>query len=92
MGMIAYDQTFKDAKFFLDGKSFYRCRFERCEIVISGFMGCMLADPRFVDCTWTVNGPAQNVFQLLIELYKAGATDLVEATFDQIRGKQPRPR
>lgn len=85
--MIAYDQTFKDTKVFLDGSSFHRCRFERCEIVINGLMGCNLDDPRFVDCKWTVAGPALNAFQLLAALYKAGATDLVEATFDQIRGK-----
>src|SRR6476660_2897079 len=85
--MIAYDQTFKDTKIFLDGSSFHRCRFERCEVIISGLMGCNLDDPRFVDCQWTVAGPALNAFQLLAALYKAGATDLVEATFDQIRGK-----
>jgi len=28
-----------------------------------------------------------NPFQLLSVLYKAGATDLVEATFDEIRGR-----
>jgi hypothetical protein len=87
--MIAYDQTFKEAKVFLDGKSFYRCRFERCEIVISGYMGCTLVDPMFTNCTWTVSGPAQNTFQLMAALYSAGAKDLIEATFDQIRGKQP---
>ena len=86
--MIAYDQVYKDAKIHLDGASFYRCRFERCEILISGLMGCDLVEPRFVDCKWTVTGPAQNAFQLLSALYAAGAIDLVEATFDQIRGKR----
>ncbi len=86
--MIAHDQVFSDAKVFLDGSSFYRCRFERCEIVITGYVGCNLVDPKFVDCTWTVNGPAQNTLQLLSALYAVGATDLVEATFDEIRGKR----
>jgi len=86
--MIAHDQTFTDTKVFLDGASFYRCRFERCEIIISGLLGCNLVDPRFVDCRWTVSGPAQNVMHLLTALYAAGAVDLIEATFDEIRGKK----
>jgi hypothetical protein len=48
--------------------------------------GCTLVDPRFIDCKWTVRGPAENTFSLLSALYKAGATDLIEATFNQIRG------
>lgn len=85
--MIAYDQTFTEAQVFLDGNSFYRCRFERCTIVINGLLGCVLVDPRFVDCKWTVAGPAQNTLTLLTAIYRAGATDLIEATFDQIRGR-----
>jgi hypothetical protein len=86
--MIAYDQTYTDAKIHLDGASFYRCRFERCEIVINGYAGCHLVEPLFVDCTWTVSGPAQNTLQLLSALYAVGATALIEATFDGIRGKK----
>jgi hypothetical protein len=85
--MIAYDQTFKDAMVYLDGSSFYRCRFERCTIVVTGYTGCQLVDPQFVDCKWTVSGPAQNTLTLLAALYRAGARDLVEATFDTLRGK-----
>jgi hypothetical protein len=86
--MIAYDQTFTDAKIHLDGASFYRCRFERCEIVINGYMGCQLVEPMFVDCQWTVSGPAQNTLQLFSALYAGGATALIEATFDEIRRKK----
>jgi hypothetical protein len=85
--MIAYDQTFQEATIYLDGKSFYRCRFERCTIIINGYLGCTLVDPKFVDCRWTVNGPAQNTFDLMSALYRAGATDLIESTFNTIRGK-----
>jgi hypothetical protein len=86
--MIATDQVFMDTRVFLDGGSFTRCRFERCEIIISGYIGCNLVDPRFVDCRWTVSGPAQTTLQLLGALYAAGAKDLIEGTFDQIRGKK----
>ncbi len=36
-------------------------------------------------------GSAQTTFELLTALYRVGAVDLIEATFDQIRGKQPAP-
>jgi hypothetical protein len=87
--MIAHDETFTDAVVYLDGNSFYRCRFERCTIVINGLIGCTLVDPFFADCNWTVSGPAQNTLTLLSALYRAGAKDLVEQTFDQIRGNSP---
>lgn len=85
--MIARDQVFSDTKVYLDGAAFHNCTFERCEIVISGFIGCNLNNPRFIDCRWTVAGPAQNTFELLGALYKAGAVDLIEKTFDSIRGR-----
>jgi hypothetical protein len=86
--MIAHDQSFSDAHIYLDGASFYRCKFTRCTIVINGLIGCTLVDPQFIDCKWTVAGPAQTTFDLLAALYRAGATGLVEATFDNIRGKK----
>jgi hypothetical protein len=84
--MVAYDQVFNDAVIYLDGKSFYRCKFHGCTLIIHGFIGCTLVDPQFVDCKWSVAGPAQITFELLSALYKAGATDLIEGTFRQIRG------
>jgi hypothetical protein len=87
--MIAYDQVFTDAQIYLDGSSFYRCKFIRCTIVINGMLGCNLADPQFIDCHWTVAGPAQTTLELLTALYRVGAVELIEATFNQIRGKRP---
>ena len=85
--MIAYDQTYKEATIYLDGNSFYRCRFERCVVVINGYIGCTLVEPRFIDCRWMVNGPAQNTINLMSALYAAGATELIESTFNAIRGR-----
>jgi hypothetical protein len=87
--MIAYDQVFTDAQIYLDGSSFYRCKFIRCIMVINGMFGCNLVDPQFIDCRWTVAGPAQTTLELLTALYRVGAVDLIEATFNQIRGKRP---
>jgi hypothetical protein len=46
--MIAYDQVYTEAQIFLDGGSFYRCKFHRCTILINGLLGCTLVDPQFV--------------------------------------------
>jgi hypothetical protein len=87
--MIASDQVFTEAQIYLDGSSYYHCKFHRCTIVINGMLGCTLVDPQFVDCRWVVSGPAQTTFELMAALYRVGAHDLIEATFDQIRGKPP---
>lgn len=84
--MIARDETFSEVTIYLDGSSFYDCTFERCDIVFSGVLPSTLNNPRFVDCRWQVVGPAQTAIGFLAALYRAGATDLIEATFDTIRG------
>lgn len=85
--MIASNQTFADKTVYLDGSSFYDCVFERCDLVFSGVLPATLSNPRFVDCRWQVVGPAQTTVGFLSALYRAGAKDLIEATFDTIRGK-----
>lgn len=86
--MIARGQTFKDITIYLDGCSFYECRFERCTIVVSGLMGSVLEAPHFQDCHWVLNGPARNTLQFLTNLHRGGAHQLVENTLDVIRGKR----
>jgi hypothetical protein len=54
----------------------------------NALLGCTLVDPQFVNCRWVVSGPAQTTFELMAALFRAGASDLVEATFDQIRGEK----
>lgn len=87
--MIARNQTFSDVVVYLDGSSFYDCTFERCTVVISGILPATLHNPRFVNCTWRAAGPAETTINFFASLYKAGAKDLVEATFEQIRGNRP---
>ena len=87
--MIARNQTFSDITVYLDGSSFYDCVFERCQIVFAGVLPATLNNPRFVDCRWEAIGPALTAISFLSSLYKAGATDLIEATFQSIRGKGP---
>ena len=87
--MIARNQTFSDVTVYLDGSSFYDCTFERCTVVFSGVLPAVLNNPRFVDCRWEAAGPADLTIKFLASLYKAGTKDLIEATFETIRGKSP---
>jgi hypothetical protein len=85
--MIARNQTFSNITVYLDGSSFYDCIFEKCVVVFSGVLPAHLHIPRFVTCQWQAGGPAYTTINFLTALYKAGAKDLIEATFEKIREK-----
>jgi len=86
--MIAERQTFVGRRIQLDGASFKHCTFEHCQLYFSGQLGMELIDCTYgPGCTWHITGPAGEALNFLAGLYKMGATDLVEATFDIIRGK-----
>jgi hypothetical protein len=85
--VIARKQKFKDVTIFLDGSSFIECTFERCTFVYSGLMLVALEDNSFKECKWQFSGSAQNTLAFMGALYGGGLHDLIEATFDNIRGK-----
>jgi hypothetical protein len=89
--MIAKTQTFEDAKISLDGGSFYGCTFRRCTLVYSGLLPVVLEGGSFDGCKWEFSGPALNGVQFMSAIYKAGGGDLMERTFEAIRGGQPAP-
>jgi hypothetical protein len=86
--MIAENKTFTDKVIYLDGCSFVKCTFIRCNIVYSGTMGVHLEGPNFVECKYHLKGAAQETVQFLTGLYKAGGKELVENTFATIRGQR----
>jgi hypothetical protein len=88
--MIARKQTFKDVTIFLDGSNFVECAFERCTLVYSGLMLVGLEANSFKQCKWEFSGSAQNTIVFMSVLYRGGAQELIEATFDNIRDK-PNP-
>ena len=88
--MISENQTFKNKRIHLDGSSFTECVFENCTIIFSGLMGVELVKPQFTECRFEVQGNAKETMRFLASLYKAGTTQLVEDTFDAIRGKNPK--
>jgi hypothetical protein len=84
--MFADKQAFKDSKIVLDGSSFYGCTFTRCVLVFSGVLPVTMESNVFNDCHWEFAGPAQETLLFLSALHGAGAAELVETTFDRIRG------
>jgi uncharacterized protein YjbI with pentapeptide repeats len=87
--MIAHNKEFKDIAISLDGSSFYGCTFRRCKMTYSGLLPVTLEKSTFDNCEWAFDGAAMNTANLLKALYAAGAQQMVEATFDNIRGTAP---
>lgn len=86
--MIARNQTFEDVTISLDGGSFYGCSFHRCKLQFSGLLPVILDGSHFDNCHWEFSGPATTTVWFMSALYKAGAHEIVEGTFQAIRGEQ----
>ena len=86
--MIARDQPFKHCTIFLDGSSFYNCRFEQCRLVIGGTLPCVMDQPVIVDCDWMLEGPAKTTFQILAGLNKSGGGLVVSKLLTQFFGAE----
>ncbi len=87
--MIAEKKTFKGRTISLDGGSFYSCKFDGCNLVFGGYLPVTLEGSSFNNCEWSFTGPALNTMGFMKALYAAGATDLIENTYRQIRGEEP---
>ena len=82
------NETFRDQRIDLHGKSFHNCAFERCELVFDGDRPPTFRDNRFVDSVFVFTGAATRTLYLLSNIYHAGAggRGVVEQTFADIRG------
>jgi hypothetical protein len=86
--MIARNETFEGVHVALDGGSFYQCTFRSCDLAFFGTMPVHLDACTFEEgCRWHFGGNAALVIETLAGLHKAGATALIDRTFEQIRGK-----
>ena len=85
--MLAKGQRFEGARISLDGSSFYDCVFARCTLIYSGVLPVVMDNNRFDDCAWEFQGPATNTMSFLKAVYSAGASQLVEQTFESIRSR-----
>ena len=88
--MIARDQTFSDMRIVVDGCAFYSCTFHSCVFVYCASLPAVMEDNRFEgNCRWEFDRAAKSTIDFLATMYRAGATRLVENTFDIIRGARP---
>ena len=89
--MIAENQTFTDRTIYLDGASFYHCKFARCRLTFSGAIPPHLRTPEFHDCQREFLGPAGVALGFLKQLSQLpGGNVLIESMFGKPKGEQIR--
>jgi hypothetical protein len=82
------NKTFKGERVALDGGEFHDCRFEDCTIVFTGEGAFpVLLAPKFVGCTFALEGAAQNTAEYLRLLFSTGGADLVASWLPEIFGR-----
>jgi hypothetical protein len=83
-------KAFKDESVELDGHEFIDCTFERCKIFYYGGPLPVLGECKFGGCQFLFEKGAGNTLDMLRGLYHSGMTDLVEATFADVRTNPPK--
>ncbi|MDA1073918.1 MAG: hypothetical protein O3A63_04040 [Proteobacteria bacterium] len=86
--MTHQNETFRDTRIELHGKSFHNCTFKNCELVFDGDRPPTFQDNTFVDTVFVFTGAATRTLYLLSNIYHAGngGKQVVEQTFEDIRG------
>lgn len=75
----------------LDNNSFTKCTFDSCVLEFSGTGPVELNECKFNNVQWVFTGAAQNTLNFLHGMYNGmgeGGRQIVEATFDNVRGKK----
>ncbi len=90
--MIGRNQKYKELTISVDGSSFYGCTFDSCTLVFSGLLPIVLEGNKFKDCKWQFSGPAKATLDFMAAIYAAGSGDVIERTFEVIRGAHGRKR
>jgi hypothetical protein len=87
--MVERDQTFKNERIQLHGRSFHNCTFENCELEFDGDRPPTLKDNRFKDTIFVFTGAATRTLYLLSNIYHAGegGQEVIEQTFANIRDR-----
>ena len=85
--MIAQEQTFENLTIQLDGSTFTNCTFRACKLIYNGLFAVTLDRCKFDNVKWRFAGPAGDTVLFMQLLYKAGAVELIENTFRNIRGE-----
>ena len=68
----------------------YNCTFRSCVFIYCASLPVVMEKNHFEgDCRWEFDRAAKSTIGFLATMYRAGATRLVENTFDAIRGVRP---
>jgi len=89
--MVSQNETFKGLRIVLDGGTYINCRFRGCVLLYHATLPVIMDGCIFEECTWSLGGPAQAMVQFMAGLYQAGAKELIDNTFESIRGNTPKP-
>ncbi len=85
--MFMKNEKIRNTTISLDGGTFKICDFDKCEIIYSGYLPVRMDSCKFgPDVKWTFSGPASNTINFMQAIYAQGATQLLENTFENIRG------
>ncbi|WP_333835386.1 hypothetical protein [Rubrimonas sp.] len=83
---------FTDQRILMDGKTFMRCRFERCELVFAGVGAVNFSENALWDCRFSFEGPAGRalgVFAAVVNMMPPERReDFVRAVLDAHLPKQ----
>lgn len=85
--MLQQNQTYKNDRIELHGKSFHNCTFENCELVFDGDRPPTLKDNHFINTVFVFTGAATRTLYLLSNIFHAGqgGREVIEQTFADIR-------
>lgn len=87
-------ERFEDETVELDGGEFVGCTFEGCELVYrGGELPRRVEENTFRDCRWRFEDAAGRTVRFMSALYRGlgeHGEELVERTFDHIRGERAR--
>lgn len=85
-------QAFANERIILDYNEFDHCVFTTCTLVYRATGAVQLVNCAFDNCQWVFEGPAADAIQFMQAIYAGagpGGRELMEATFEKIRGKRP---
>lgn len=90
--MIYNDQRFLGQTINIDFANFSCCRFERCQLIYSGYGPYSFTDCEFVACNWGFEGPAANAIHLLQSINTMpGGSNFVDEMIATIRATPAEP-
>ena len=87
---IPVKEIIENQTVFVDGRDFHGAEFRNCLLIYSGG-GVKMGSTTQKNCQWKFDGPAGRTLYGMKELYKHGHANMIERTFDYIRGVEQAP-